>query len=93
MASKVRIEFVSEGFRAVLKSPGVSALCASIAQRRAAEKEAETHMAWKVKKGPDSYSRAFYIVKPDTDERRKLTHEEWVNEVWPVVGGPKWRPH
>lgn len=93
MPAKIRIEFVTAGFRGVLHSPGVASLCASAAQERSRALEAKTGEPYEVQQGPGSYSRVTYFVKPEKAERRKLTHEEWVDRVWPRVGGAKWRPH
>lgn len=90
-----KIEFLSEGFRDILTGPGVDAAVAAEARRQAARKEAETGEPYRVEKLASASSRAVYVVRPEQDEEgrvRDLDHETWMREVWPRVGGPKWRP-
>lgn len=88
----MRVEFRTEGFQAVLTSAGVDSLLHSLAVRHAAEMERAEGRPYTV--SAVGRTRSVYSVRPDAGPpRRKLTHEEWMGEVWPRVGGAAWRPH
>lgn len=89
----MRIEFISEGFQRVLASPGVDALCSSVARRKASEMEASEGVEYQVaRKGG---WRPVYLAKTKGPIPRlpRLDHDTWMRELWPRVGGAKWRPH
>lgn len=102
-----KLEFISQGFADVLTSSGVDGIVASEARSAAQEQEGRTGVAYEVRKDRSWDGRAAYLAKPVDDEspsgetgdekkparRSSLTHEEWMRDVWPRVGGPKWRPH
>lgn len=92
-----KIEFSTSGFRAVLNDAGVDAAVAAEARKQAAAKEAQTGEPYAVERLAGATSRAAYVAKPQhaDDERGggKLTHEKWMEVVWPKVGGPAWRPN
>lgn len=90
-----RIRFLSKGFQGVLTSPGVEGVVHATAREQAAALEASEKVPYKVRRMAGATSRAVYIAEPEGEEERvkDLDHETWVNEVWPMVGGPKWRPH
>lgn len=102
-----KIKFVSKGFADVLTSSGVDGAVASAARSAAQEKEGATGVAYEVRKDESWDGRAAYLAKPVDDEspagiagdeerparKSSLTHEEWMRDVWPRVGGSKWRPH
>lgn len=91
----VRIRFDSEGFRRILVSAPVDALAASYARKRAQAMESQTGEPYEVEQRSKATRRASYLVKPAGAEieKAKIDHETWMNEIWPKVGGPKWRPH
>ena len=92
-----RIEFVSDGFEQILNCPGVEAVVAAEARRQAQLQEAKTGEPYEVERMAGATSRVVYVARPDGDEVTgripHLTHERWMREVWPRVGGPSWRPH
>lgn len=102
-----RIQFVSQGFADVLTSSGVDGIVASEARAAAQGQEGRTGVPYEVRKDRSWDGRAAYLAKPVDEEgpsgelddekrparRSSLTHEEWMRDVWPRVGGPKWRPH
>lgn len=102
-----KLQFLSQGFADVLNSSGVDGIVASEARAAAQEQEGKTGVAYEVRKDESWDGRAAYLAKPVDDEspssssddegrparRSSLTHEEWMRDVWPRVGGPKWRPH
>lgn len=102
-----RIQFVSQGFADILTSSGVDGIVASEARSAAQEQEGRTGVPYEVRKDRSWDGRAAYLAKPVDEEgpyggsddekkparRSSLTHEEWMRDVWPRVGGPKWRPH
>lgn len=101
-----KIQFLSQGFADVLTSAGVDGAVASAARTSAQEKEGETGVPYEIRKDESWDGRSAYLAKPagedsphsDQDDsgaarRSSLTHEEWMRDVWPRVGGPKWRPH
>ena len=102
-----KIKFVSKGFADVLTSSGDDGAVASAARSAAQEQEGATGVAYEVRKDESWDGRAAYLAKPVDEEspsgvsdgegkparRSSLTHEEWMRDVWPRVGGPKWRPH
>lgn len=91
-----KIQFVSSGFAAILNSPGLEAVVAAEARRRAQVLEQQSGEPYAVEKMANATSRVVYTARPEGAEeeaRRKIDHETWMNEIWPKVGGPKWRPH
>lgn len=102
-----KLKFLSQGFADVLTSSGVDGVVASEARSAAQEQEGRTGVAYEVRKDRSWDGRAAYLAKPVDEEkpsgesddekrparRSSLTHEEWMRDVWPRVGGPKWRPH
>lgn len=92
-----RIDFVSKGFAEILNGPGVDSAVAAEARRQAQSAEQESGEPYTVERMAGATSRAVYIAKPagsdDEAKRAKIDHETWINEIWPKVGGPKWRPH
>ena len=92
-----KISFVSKGFAAVLNSSGMDAAVAAQARKQAQLMEQSTGEAYRVERLANASSRVVYTAKPEGEDgsegRRKIDHETWVKEVWPKVGGPKWRPH
>lgn len=102
-----RLQFLSQGFADVLTSSGVDGIVASEARAAAQEQEGRTGVAYEVREDRSWDGRAAYLAKPVDEEkpsgesddekrparRSSLTHEEWMRDVWPRVGGPKWRPH
>ena len=95
MARRMRIEFLSSGFEAILNSPGVDAAVAAEARRQAQSMERDAGEPYDVSRMAGATSRAVYVAKPEGSDARRapaLDHETWINEVWPRVGGDKWRP-
>lgn len=102
-----KIKFISQGFADVLTSSGVDGIVASEARAAAQEQEGKTGVPYEVRKDRTWDGRAAYLAKPADEEkasgesddekkparRSSLTHEEWMRDVWPRVGGAKWRPH
>lgn len=89
----VRLEFLSSGFRGILTGPGVDAAVAAEARRQAASLEASTGAPYRVEKYAGATSRSVYVAKREGVEPTPgLTHEQWMNDVWPKVGGARWRP-
>lgn len=91
-----KIQFVSSGFAAILNGPGVESVVAAEARRQAQALEQRTGEAYAVGRMPNATSRVVYTAKPEGAEeeaKRKIDHETWINEIWPKVGGLKWRPH
>lgn len=102
-----KVKFLSQGFADVLTSSGVDGIVASEARAAAQEQEGKTGVPYEVRKDRTWDGRAAYLAKPVDEEspagetgdekksarRSSLTHEEWMRDVWPRVGGPKWRPH
>lgn len=91
-----RIRFLSSGFADVLNGPGVDSAVAAEARRQAQERERETGSPYAVERMPGATSRVVYTAHPADEEgesRGKVDHETWMKEIWPKVGGPKWRPH
>lgn len=93
-----RIRFLSSGYSGVLNSPGTASKVAAEARRQAQAMEREAGSPYRVQPLARATSRIVYVAKPeDSDEgdgrAKGLDHDTWVNEVWPKVGGPKWRPH
>lgn len=102
-----KIKFLSQGFADVLTSSGVDGVVASEARAAAQEQEGKTGVPYEVRKDESWDGRAAYLAKPVNEEspadetgdekgparRSSLTHEEWMRDVWPRVGGAKWRPH
>lgn len=91
-----RIEFISSGFAGILNSPGLEAVVAAEARRQAQELEQQAGEPYAVEKMANATSRVVYTARPEGAEdetSRKVDHETWINEIWPKVGGPKWRPH
>lgn len=90
-----KIRFYSEGFASVLTSPGVDSAVAAAARTKASEMESETGVPYEVERDCGWDGRSAYVAKPEGDSGERiegLTHEQWMNEVWPKVGGPSWRP-
>lgn len=89
------IKFFEQGFRDILTGPGVDGMVAAAARKKAATLEARTGTPYRVEKATGISSRSVYTARPDIPEGRVagLTHEQWINELWPRIGGPKWRPH
>lgn len=95
MPAKMRIEFLSDGFRDVLFAPGLDSMLAAQARQQAQALEREAGVPYDVER-KNFASRPVYLVRPEDgsgSERERIDHETWINEVWPRVGGPKWRPH
>lgn len=97
MGRKTRIEFVSEGFMGVLKDPGTVSLLNSLAAKRRAEYEAGEGIPYEARQSTAWDGRPRVIVSaakplPGVERTPNLTHERWVNDIWPKVGGPKYRP-
>ena len=106
-ARVTKVKFLSQGFADVLTSSGVDGIVASEARAAAQEQEGKAGIPYEVRKDRSWDGRAAYLAKPvdeekpsgESDDERKparrssLTHEEWMRDVWPRVGGPKWRPH
>ena len=102
-----KLQFLSQGFADVLTSSGVDGVVASEARAAAQEQEGKTGVPYEVSKDRAWDGRSAYLAKPADEEspsggsdddgkparRSNLTHEEWMRDVWPRVGGPKWRPH
>ena len=102
-----KLKFLSQGFADVLTSSGVDGIVASEDRVAAQEQEGRTGVAYEVREDRSWDGRAAYLAKPVDEERpagetgdekkparrSSLTHEEWMRDVWPRVGGPKWRPH
>lgn len=102
-----KVKFLSQGFADVLTSSGVDGVVASEARSAAQEQEGRTGVPYEVRKDRSWDGRAAYLAKPVDEEkpsgepddekkparRSSLTHEEWMRDVWPRVGGAKWRPH
>lgn len=97
MARRMRIEFLSEGFRDIMLSSGVDAEVASVARSQAQIKERETGVPYAVEKDRGWDGRVAYMAKPADGSKYlrtpNLDHETWMEVVWPKVGGAKWRPH
>ena len=89
----MKIKFHDAGFRGILSDPGTVSICAAEAQRTASELESETGRAYRVEQGRSS-DRPRMLVRADGEPERVegLDHETWMSEVWPRVGGAKWRP-
>ena len=91
----------------MLTSSGVDGIVASEARAAAQEQEGKTGVPYEVREDRSWDGRAAYLAKPVDEEkpsggsdeegkparRSSLTHEEWMRDVWPRVGGAKWRPH
>ena len=95
MPAKMRIEFLSDGFNGILHDPGLDSMLASLARQKAQQLEQSANVPYAVEKKGFS-SRSVYLVRPEGGEAQRvpgLDHETWINEVWPMVGGDKWRPH
>lgn len=97
MASRVRIEFVPEGFMGVLKSPGVGALLDSVAARSKSMCESSEGIPYEVTHSTAWDGRPRLLVRarkplPKPERVQHLTHEQWMSQVWPKVGGPSYRP-
>lgn len=92
-----KIEFLSSGFADVLNSPGMESAVAAEARKQAQMQEQKTGEPYAVERMAKATSRVVYIAKPASDDgdeaREKIDHETWINDIWPRVGGPKWRPH
>ena len=87
-----RIRFRDAGFRGILKSPGVTSVVAAEARSQAQRMESETGVPYELEQ-KNSASRCRFVAKPEEAERvPDMDHETWMNEVWPRVGGPSWRP-
>lgn len=96
MASRVRIEFVSEGFMGVLKSEGVAALLNSVAAKSKARCEDVEGIPYEVRQSSAWDGRPRVLVRarkplPRPERVRNLTHERWMSDIWPKVGGPPYR--
>lgn len=96
-SSRVRIEFVSEGFMDVLKSDGVGALLDSVAAKSKARCEAAEGIPYDVTHSTawDGRPRLFVRARkplPKLPRAERMTHEQWMTQVWPKVGGPSYRP-
>lgn len=87
-----RIRFLDSGFRALINDRAINAMCHAEARRRASELESREGVEYRVQyKG---IGRPSYLVRPaDYTRMPALTHEQWMDELWPKVGGPIWRPH
>lgn len=90
-----KIQFISSGFEGILNSSGVEGVVASTARSQAQIQEQKTKVPYAVSRMAGATSRVVYVAKPENDDGRvpNLDHETWMNEVWPRVGGPAWRPH
>ena len=98
MPAKVRIEFISDGFVGVLNDPGTVSLLNSVAAKKRAECEARYQRKYRTRQTTawDGRPRVIVSMAPGqlaAGERvPHLTHEQWMSEVWPKVGGASWRP-
>lgn len=88
-----RTRSVPAGCISLLTCAGIDGVVAAEARKQAAKKEKWRRTPYVVEK-TSSTGRAVYVAHPEGEGRvPNLDHETWVNEVWPRVGGPKWRPH
>ncbi len=95
MATKIRVEFFSPGFAGVLCDPGVVAQLNSVAAKRKAQYESQTGEAYRTRQSAAWDGRPRVIVSAATGKAGRvsnLTHEQWMSELWPKVGGSSWRP-
>lgn len=98
MPAKVRIEFITDGFAGVLRDPGTVSLLNSVAAKKRAECEARYQRKYRARQTTawDGRPRIIVSMAPGQTERSErvpnLTHEQWMKEVWPKVGGASWRP-
>lgn len=93
---RVRMEFVDAGFAGVLASPGTVAELAALAARRKAALERREGVPYQIRQGRAWDGRPRVIVSPARPLPRMgrvegLTHEQWINDIWPKAGGPKYR--
>lgn len=95
MARQIKFRFLSDGFQRVLTSSGVEAMVQSVARSQAQVNEQEYGVPYEVKRMANATSRVVYTVSPSEETEMRLpnlTHEKWIEEVWPRVGKAKWRP-
>ncbi len=94
MATKVRIEFLTAGFAGVLADAGTVSLLNSVAARKRSELEQRYGGTYQTKQSTawDGRPRVIVSKKPTYERVSGLTHEQWMSEIWPKVGGAKWRP-
>ena len=96
MAKQIKFRFLSDGFQRVLTSSGMEAKVQAVARKQAQVNEQEYGVPYEVKRMANATSRVVYTVSPSEETEMRLpnlTHEKWIEEVWPRVGDPKWRPH
>ena len=93
MPVTMRIRFRDEGFRQILRGSGVASVVAAEARKQAAALESESGRPYTIKQSMTP-TRVRYLAVPDGETPRVegLDHETWMAELWPRVGGPKWRP-
>lgn len=91
--ARARIKFHSDGFRELLQDPGMWGAAHAAAREEAARLESETGVPYTVEKSAGWDGRAGYDARPEQSHERVegLTHEQWMEEIWPRVGGPKYR--
>ena len=91
--ARARIKFHTRGFRQLLQDPGMWGVCQAEARKQAARLESESGTPYSVEKRFGWDGRAGYMARTEGDAGRVegLTHEQWMEEVWPRVGGPKYR--
>lgn len=95
MARQIKFRFISDGFQRVLTSSGVEAKVQAVARKQAQVNEQEYGVPYEVKRMANATSRVVYTVSPSEETEMRLpnlTHEKWIKEVWPRVGGAQWRP-
>ena len=93
-ARLIKIQHFNKGYERVLKSPGVEAEVHAQAVKASQQQERETGKKSEVLKLERATSRPVYVARTEREyPTGYLTHEKWVNVVWPMVGGPKWRPN
>jgi hypothetical protein len=90
----IKVQHLTSGYAGILKSPGVEAEVQATARREAQKYERQTKTPYTVEKLARATSRPVYVAKPERiHPTGYLTHEKWIEVVWPMVGGPKWRPN
>lgn len=92
-----RIEFVDAGFQGVLRDPGVVSFLNSVAMSSKARCEAIEGVPYRVTLSGAWDGRPRMLVRaerqsPRYERVRHMTHEQWMSQVWPKVGGLSYRP-
>lgn len=92
--AKAQIRFFDDGIQGILKSPGASSICHSLAIKKAAELSAKNGVEYEVVADPLPSRVRYRAQRPMPIPReRNLTHEQWMADLWPRVGGAPWRPN